>query len=130
MIFHHIVGILREKEIDFIFWYFMIKYYETYDDNDFRCNFSDLEIEMFFAKYDVDGDGIFSWDEGAQVSSFSIFPLVFLTILYIIICLFLNMTLYLSIRSVFYLSLSFPWLSFPYYSFIIILLFLNMPLYL
>ena len=113
MIFHHIVGILREKEIDFIFWYFMIKYYETYDDNDFRCNFSDLEIEMFFAKYDVDGDGIFSWDEGAQVSSFSIFPLVFLTILYIIICLFLNMTLYLSIRSVFYLSLSFPWLSFP-----------------
>jgi hypothetical protein len=23
-----------------------------------RCNFSDMEIEMFFAKYDDDGDGI------------------------------------------------------------------------
>ena len=22
----------------------------------FRCNFSDMEIEMFFAKYDLDGD--------------------------------------------------------------------------
>lgn len=22
---------------------------------------------MFFAKYDVDGDGIFSWDEGMQI---------------------------------------------------------------
>ena len=32
-----------------------------------RCNFSDMEIEMFFAKYDVDGDGIFSWDEGMQI---------------------------------------------------------------
>ena len=32
-----------------------------------RCNFSDMEIEMFFAKYDVDGDGIFCWDEGMQI---------------------------------------------------------------
>ena len=22
---------------------------------------------MFFAKYDLDGDGVFSWDEGAQI---------------------------------------------------------------
>ena len=48
--------------------------------NDFRCNFSDLEIEMFFAKYDVDGDGIFSWDEGAQVS-YIIFLIFFLSFL-------------------------------------------------
>ncbi len=32
-----------------------------------RCNFSDMEIEMFFAKYDLDGDGIFSMDEGAEI---------------------------------------------------------------
>ena len=32
-----------------------------------RCNFSDMEIEMFFAKYDVDGDGEFSFEEGAQL---------------------------------------------------------------
>ena len=25
----------------------------------FRCNFSEMEIEMFFAKYDTDGDGVF-----------------------------------------------------------------------
>ena len=32
-----------------------------------RCNFSDMEIEMFFAKYDVDGDGEFSYEEGQQL---------------------------------------------------------------
>ena len=32
-----------------------------------RCNFSDMEIEMFFAKYDLDGDGIFSFDEGLAI---------------------------------------------------------------
>ena len=61
----------------------MIKRDENYDNNnfnDFRCNFSDLEIEMFFAKYDVDGDGIFSWDEGAQVSCI-IFLIFFLNFL-------------------------------------------------
>ena len=26
-----------------------------------------MEIEMFFAKYDLDGDGIFSMDEGAEI---------------------------------------------------------------
>ena len=26
-----------------------------------------MEIEMFFAKYDLDGDGIFSMDEGNQI---------------------------------------------------------------
>jgi len=41
--------------------------YEEVRQNLKKCNFSDLEIEMFFAKYDVDGDGIFSWDEGAQI---------------------------------------------------------------
>ena len=29
----------------------------------YRCNFSDMEIEMFFAKYDDDGDGIFNMKE-------------------------------------------------------------------
>merc|ERR1711936_293815 len=32
-----------------------------------KCNFSDMEIEMFFAKYDVDGDGEFSYEEGQQL---------------------------------------------------------------
>merc|ERR1719510_2416442 len=32
-----------------------------------KCNFSDMEIEMFFAKYDADGDGEFSYEEGAQI---------------------------------------------------------------
>ena len=35
--------------------------------NHSRCNFSDMEIEMFFAKYDVDGDGEFSYEEGQQL---------------------------------------------------------------
>ena len=35
--------------------------------NFYRCNFSDMEIEMFFAKYDVDGDGEFSYEEGQQL---------------------------------------------------------------
>ena len=35
--------------------------------NCYRCNFSDMEIEMFFAKYDVDGDGEFSYEEGQQL---------------------------------------------------------------
>ena len=32
-----------------------------------RCNFSDMEIEMFFAKYDADGDGEFSYEEGQKL---------------------------------------------------------------
>ncbi|XP_023329307.1 polycystic kidney disease 2-like 1 protein [Eurytemora carolleeae] len=32
-----------------------------------KCNFSDLEIEMLFANYDIDGDGIFSMEEGAHI---------------------------------------------------------------
>jgi len=42
----------------------------TYDEvrqNLKKCNFSDMEIEMFFAKYDVDGDGEFSMEEGANL---------------------------------------------------------------
>jgi len=42
----------------------------TYDEirqNLKKCNFSEMEIEMFFAKYDTDGDGVFSWEEGAQI---------------------------------------------------------------
>jgi hypothetical protein len=31
----------------------------------FRCNFSEMEIEMFFAKYDEDGDGVFSMKENS-----------------------------------------------------------------
>ena len=29
----------------------------------FRCNFSDIEIEMFFAKYDLDGTRTLEIDE-------------------------------------------------------------------
>lgn len=29
----------------------------------FRCNFSDMEIEMFFAKYDTDGNRLLEADE-------------------------------------------------------------------
>merc|ERR1719220_2937576 len=42
----------------------------TYDEirqNLKKCNFSEMEIEMFFAKYDTDGDGVFSWEEGAHI---------------------------------------------------------------
>jgi hypothetical protein len=34
-----------------------------------RCNFSDMEIEMFFAKYDDDGDGIFNIKEESLMMS-------------------------------------------------------------
>ena len=33
----------------------------------FRCNFSDMEIEMFFARYDKDGDFIFDQDETDKI---------------------------------------------------------------
>ena len=33
----------------------------------FRCNFSDLEIEMFFARYDVDGNFVFTTDETNRI---------------------------------------------------------------
>jgi len=42
----------------------------TYDEirqNLKKCNFSAMEIEMFFAKYDTDGDGVFSWEEGTHI---------------------------------------------------------------
>merc|ERR1719219_1017980 len=38
-----------------------------FDKTSKKCNFSEMEIEMFFAKYDTDGDGVFSWEEGAQI---------------------------------------------------------------
>ena len=33
----------------------------------FRCNFSDLEIEMFFARYDRDGNFVFTTDETNRI---------------------------------------------------------------
>ena len=33
----------------------------------FRCNFSDLEIEMFFVRYDVDGDFQFNNSETGRI---------------------------------------------------------------
>jgi len=41
--------------------------YEEVRQNLKKCNFSDMEIEMFFAKYDLDGDGIFNFEEGLQI---------------------------------------------------------------
>jgi len=38
--------------------------YEEIRQNLKKCNFSDLEIEMFFAKYDLDGDGTLDGMEG------------------------------------------------------------------
>ena len=32
-----------------------------------RCNFSDLEIEMFFARYDRDGNFVFTTDETNRI---------------------------------------------------------------
>ena len=33
----------------------------------FRCNFSDMEIEMFFARYDVDGNFVFTANETNRI---------------------------------------------------------------
>ena len=33
----------------------------------FRYNFSDMEIEMFFAKYDMDDDNVFGSEEGLKI---------------------------------------------------------------
>ena len=37
-----------------------IKRSNIFSSNASRCNFSDMEIEMFFARYDQDGDFVFS----------------------------------------------------------------------
>lgn len=41
--------------------------YEEIRQNLKKCNFSDLEIEMFFAKYDLDGDGTLDTMEGGML---------------------------------------------------------------
>ena len=33
----------------------------------FRCNFSDMEIEMFFARYDKDGNFVFTPEETNEI---------------------------------------------------------------
>ena len=41
--------------------------YEEIRQNLKKCNFSDLEIEMFFARYDKDGNFVFTTDETNQI---------------------------------------------------------------